>query len=74
MQAHDILRKCPDCPRGYYAPAIFEFDCVICGAGPSPSLPWENRGVPKPETEEQITEALDDLRRRCSKPDSEAGH
>jgi hypothetical protein len=68
----DILEKCPNCPRGYYAQAIGEFNCVICGYGPAPSLPWEPG--PKPETDEQIEAALQELRRRCVKTNGEAAH
>lgn len=67
----DIMQKCQHCERGYYAQAIFEFNCVICGRGPAPLLPWDiavGGTGSKPETNEQIEAALADLRRRCGKP------
>ena len=67
LEASRLLEKCRDCERGFRASNIGEFNCVLCGNGPAPSIPWEAEGKPKPETEEQIAAALDGLRARCER-------
>lgn len=56
------LKKCDYCASGYYCPPM-EFNCVLCGCGPAPALPWEPG--PKPETEKETAAALEKLFAEC---------